>query len=576
MAVYKPTQCYPFAGAIDITRTFCTIVRDADGNWGAKRPEAIYLTGRIETNNSLVVGYKIRLILNDNVLFEGAKFSPFSELPKFDDDKTVNTGVNGTYFAIPVFQCGGEAEDFPNFVSLSYNALYSGLTGDERVEGWSLTNANVVGDYLIGEDETSGPEYFGNWDFDSSDYTYSYIGTWDGRLGGYLITEDDVIVFADGNNRCRRLCYLDAANKKLVVAEDSLFTATPSSYSERSLFYIKKGRQAGLYSYYDDNSGWLIHEGGDLNGRFYAFSGSVNDVPGFFGGQFSWEVSFLQGPKDARMSPSVIDGSYIYEIDMSGISDKYYDMVTSTGTVLGSNAKRLHLSSTFMEDGKYRLPGYGLQSQPVLLGTFCEIRYSDSLRMSPSFPVASYDASLGHVYPKDGYISQKDLEDFIAMGSGELKARFYKYSSNSEDTLSNEKVRLLFNDTTDFLIDPENVLVAGYNGVDGISLNAGDRVLWNSNYDFGRKNGIWVVNSSGKASRPADGDDWADYIGKAILVAEGTYASTVFESNAAAGNFELGSSSLYFFEQRPILLFDHSYSSDTHVREAMVDGNILD
>ena len=452
--IYKPSNCHPFASAIDLTKTFLRLEKKENGEWWQGVPEAVYLTGKVETDNKTVIGYKVRLYLDGNLVFEGKKFSPFSELPKFDDDKTVNTGRNGTYFAIPFFQCaGGNNWGDNNFKTLSYNALYSGLSEGETVEGTELSNPNVLADFLISyQDETAGADYSGNWTYNSSTMTLTCNDpAWDGTLnGGHLVTKNDVVVVVMlvNNSYLLLLCTLSDQPNILRCWVDSS-PVIPQDFNDRGFLFIKKGKRAGLYRYYyktGADSGDLVAKSKDWSGEFYGFDATLGNFTNFWEGSLSWEVTLLQGEeiKVEDMPHDVVDGSTLYYYKLPGSDTGFYDMRVNPGTILGSCAKRFHLSSM---DTPQKLPGEGMQSPLALVGTFCELYDSNDPRNKfvPSFPIASFDSSLGHVYPKDGYLTQAALGSFMNGVSGNLLARFYKLSSNESDILSNEKVRYYYN-----------------------------------------------------------------------------------------------------------------------------------
>ena len=298
--IYKPSNCHPFASAIDITKTFLRLEKKDRGEWGQGVPEAVYLTGKVETDNKTVIGYKVRLYLDGNLVFEGKKFSPFSELPKFDDDKTVNTGRNGTYFAIPFFQCAGISDWGDNiFKTLSYNALYSGLSTGETVEGWILANPNVLADFLISyQDETAGADYSGNWIYNNLTLT---LPTWDGTLnGGHRVTKDDVVavVMPKDDSLILMLCTLSDQPNTLRCWLDSS-PVIPQDFNDRGFLFIKKGNRAGLYRYYNNTSlgdfSYVVVKSKDWSGEFYGFDATLGNFTNFWGGSLSLEVILLQG-----------------------------------------------------------------------------------------------------------------------------------------------------------------------------------------------------------------------------------------------------------------------------------------
>lgn len=582
--IYKPSNCHPFASAIDITKTFLELEQRSN-SWVWKKPEAVYLTGKVETDNNLVIGYRVRLYMDGKKIFESDNVSPMSELPRFDEDKTINTGKNGTYFAIPFFQSTGTYNTVArNVVTQSYNAMY--LTGSTQalsdVFSPSFNCDYVISSATIGEMTTSDFDNATSWVVNGASITPRPDLTWDGKLnGGYTVTIDDIICFykAYGGYGQLFLCRLSSNPLGLTVLKT---ITSGTAYS--AAIHIRKGKYCGVYGYDASAAGSVSFvENVDWANVFYALGfpwpNSKTALAGFDGAQLSWEVVLYQGPEDYKELLYNADYDYQPNYFVEDIESKYHNMKVTSGTVLGSCAQRLHLACA----NETMLPGENMQTVPVLQNTFCELFDSidDTNRLTPSFLIGSFDASLGMAYPKDGYLSDVTLNDFRAGVSGEVMARFFKYSSNVEDALSNEKVDVCYDAITGnydgFLntLDPRDAIKPN-SVIDGVTLSRGQRVLWNTNFENGKYNGIWVVEDAGeKPSRPADGDNWADYIGKITLVSGGnTFAGRVYESTAGAGSYELGLVGLFFREQTPIVLFSLPSSDYEEVEAVFPDTDV--
>lgn len=579
MAIYKPTNCHPFADAIDITRAFLTVEEKEDGTWGVKQPDPVYLTCKLETGNTMAIGYKVRLYVGGNLAFEGTKVSPINELPAFADDATINSGVNGTYLAIPFIQHS------QYFVSTSWNSLY--LTGSKTNIDASRTPC-LKCDYFIGDmidgDNLPSPDNYSGWQTDDGSYFY-FNGGWNGKLnGGYVVEEGDVVCLScvyDGDSYIYMCHVVETAEHGLCLKATVLFVDVEQWAPCSGLLYIKKGDYCGLYQYHGDSAS----DPADLTSAidwgnrkvFYNSGLNQNAISGFGDSQLSWEIELYQGPED--YSSLVVSGGSAPYINhgAAGIPDRYFDMQITNGQILGSCAARLHLGTMVDNDvNNMLLPGEDLHDPLVLQDSFCELFNNIGTKatpvnrkMVPSFPISQFDSSLGIVYPKDGYLTQEALENFrvsSATNTGYdngkfVGARFYKYSSNASDLVSSEKARVYYNNLSDTTLDPRTFLVNGAT-VDGVVLNPNDRVLWNSSYASGKQNGLWVVPESGAPGRPADGDSYADYIGKVILITEGSKAGTVLQSDAVAGfSSELGEVPLWFQEQKPIRLHNQKYGA---------------
>ena len=105
-------------------------------------------------------------------------------------------------------------------------------------------------------------------------------------------------------------------------------------------------------------------------------------------------------------------------------------MVLNSGTVLGSNAKRLQISDT---QGERLLPGEGSTDPLVLQGRYVQLLHDDDDIGTRAY-IQTYDSSYGHVYPLDGSFT----EDMIASAN---RVRFYKYTNNTDSILPGDIVK---------------------------------------------------------------------------------------------------------------------------------------
>ena len=118
MAVYKPTYCYPYLEAVDLT------IPDGEK----------YFTCQIDTSNIKITGYRVELYNENNEkvfpLDEG-KISPLSELNDMDG----TLGLNGSELRFPFVQ-HWDPKIYP-----SYNAIYFKATN--YVDYYQKTNGSV-------------------------------------------------------------------------------------------------------------------------------------------------------------------------------------------------------------------------------------------------------------------------------------------------------------------------------------------------------------------------------------------------------------------------------------------------
>lgn len=588
--IYKPSNCHPFASAEDITKCFLHFEKNEKGVWEIVQPSGVYLVGKVETSNTRAIGYRINLYENGNLVFQGGKVSPISELPHFDDDKTVNTGINGTYLAIPLFQPGNwydtnSSQSLDLSITKSFNALYCTGEGSTNPPIRSQNTAGLITDYIIVDSikiqETDisldDCDKASQWaiEYDGSSmtgYIYSRFSAPQGlRLnGGNLVEENDVIFvkgIEQGQQHPGYLCVL--SSRKDTLGRVYLRIIQNVSISNKSPLYVRKGAYCGFYDRRDGDAISSIDWSVVFRALFSseAFPSGGNNITDIENDSFSWEIVLYQGPENYSSFVKTDQETNLPYLDTDMIVNYDYDMKIASGTILGSCAKRIHMSDFFAK--KY-IPGYELDSALALTGLYGEIFSTRDLRdrLIPSFPVASFDSSLGHVYPKDGYLSQESLERFeqnilLPRFPDTLGVRFYKYSSNMEDTLSNEKVATAYINVGERTLDPRTVLRPG-SVCGGVILDVGDRVLWCNSYvpsndQPGALNGLWVVGgtSQEEPTRPADGNEYSDYIGKAILVSGGERAGKVYIGNAVSGTVAtLGEIPLYFFEQRATKLFN--------------------
>ncbi len=108
-------------------------------------------------------------------------------------------------------------------------------------------------------------------------------------------------------------------------------------------------------------------------------------------------------------------------------------------------------------------------------------------------------------------------------------------------------------------------VIPGYT-MDGVTLAANDRVIL-KNSSSPQVNGIYVVNSSGAATRATDSDTWSEIVGTVVLVQEGsTQADTAWVCTSNEGG-TLGSTNITYANWSQALL-------DGTITSAKLGGDI--
>lgn len=80
MAIYKPSNCSPFLGAVDLTKP-------------------VYLQCDVNTSNVEITGYKIRILdNNNNIIFEGISYTPLPNSKIMEEEQI----FNGSVLAVPL------------------------------------------------------------------------------------------------------------------------------------------------------------------------------------------------------------------------------------------------------------------------------------------------------------------------------------------------------------------------------------------------------------------------------------------------------------------------------------------
>ena len=595
MAVYKATLCYPFLNAIDI--------RTAQYKDYSAQPMQ-YLTCQIDSSNTQITGYKIRILSDDNKQVfpvdttTDGKISPISELQLpalgYDSDSlNINSGFNGTTLRIPFFQSCDDK------VLTSYNAVYY--------------KPKYLADHIIADPAQTGlstpMDNVSNWTYNNGSLTYTWPNaTPEERtennivLDGKSILTGEIILVLNANNTNAVGLYevtgvYDEQSQTMttVLVQQNMITVLGKAVT------ILKGDQLHNFTYEINNAGTVYIKystGGtwvDKNDNEVTMLDSNNST-------YKWEITLYQGVPEIN-----IDGS----LDYTNVDPKWLDITLASGKIMGSTPNRIQIASDDDDtNGDIYIPE-GLDKAPIVLqGKYIELNNSN---VAPSgiltggvrTYVKTYDAVYGHIYPREDALTNIDNAYYC---------QFFKYSSNPDEILDTDIVNFCFNinmnltgleiystnvstqqeqlfsrtwrswtiDPGDETVSPSNryisIDITGYENL----IKDGDLILL-ANQTNQEQNGVYQINlitalpetdpaTHAKTShwclkRVNGYNKWSDYIGKVIYCqniknSTGNSRNMNMQSLASAGGTlwdintaSSGSSKLYFTEERPTLLF---------------------
>lgn len=587
MAVYKSTHCYPFMNNIDI--------RTALSNASSEDPYQI-LTCKVDTSNKNATGYSIRILDEDNnVIFpvdSNPKISPISELQDWlYESNGVNSGINGTYLKIPFFQ----SKDNP--IYSSYNAIY-------YTPKYNVDHLIASSDLIGSTNPFADPA---NWEKDGDNNYYKY--TWPSgteiekiknkiSLDGEIILEGQVILVANNSYAIGDIPsgfyrVIKVIDTSLVPGKEINATrlALISNWSVDGDFKttILKGKSYHNKIISKENSVYAF----DSTGILYKDISNNNILKLITGSTlYKWEITLYQGDYIKTGNPSYCD--------YSSTDNNNYDMVLTSGTILGSNNNRIQIAYNDAFDSN----GVGLdcdlpkQKEGVLVlqGKYIDFgTNTSSLFSNHRAYVRNYDSSYGHVYPLDGSVIMETV-------STNDYAQFFKLSNDPDAILETDKIQWGTSAQTSFVYLNENHDdYESYNNFMNLPINkriygilksslqdispslksieAGQKILF-TNMDRSYQNGVYEVYERSDLSpstyviflkRVSPYNKWGTYIGKVFYVesyveAGGTLTARNIESLAGSNpdaslwnpdtvSTGSGSSNLYFTEEMPILLF---------------------
>lgn len=432
MAVYKPTYCYPYLEAVDLT------IPDGEK----------YFTCQIDTSNIKITGYRVELYNENNEKvfspYKG-KISPLSEL-----NDTGNTlGLNGSELRFPFVQ-HWDSKIYPSYNAIYFKATnyvdyYQAQLSDSIVANGrtiyknkgvlvevdrdsSVTNEEIqrqyIGKYVLlngnmllvtsencvnvpittlGSGERSGPE------------AYSPIFVLNGQLfedEGTQFNIDDSFVFVGDT---------------LLIGE-ALYTADydglylKHNLSEGAIVYIKGGAiNAGKILQYQNGelvdsaeSAWC-----DVNGNSLAISNK--------GKTYKWQITLYSGERGAIRTTGA-NGAV--EISYDSMADNEFNTVLTSGTILGSTADRIQ--------GPISDKIYAKQWLQLLRKN----DKGDWLQVGTRTYIESYSQTLGYIYPVSGDSRGFSNDNLYPTDGSQAATHFavYKYSNDPNSITSQTSV----------------------------------------------------------------------------------------------------------------------------------------
>lgn len=347
MAVYKPTYCYPYLEAVDLT------IPDGEK----------YFTCQIDTSNIKITGYRVELYNENNEkvfpLNEG-KISPLSELN--DTDGTL--GLNGSELRFPFVQHWG-SKIYP-----SYNAIYFKAT-------------NYVDYYQ--------PEPFDNTDMIIFNGQLYYAK--DGKPTSEPVVVDGSFIFVGDSLLIGQDFY--------TITLDGLGNKT-GSLAQSSIVYVKGGdANAGKILQYTNGTFGESSSGAwcDIAGNPLAISNK--------GKTYKWQITLYSGERGAIRTTNKKNGAI--EISYDLMADNEFNTVLTSGTILGSTADRIQgpisdkiYAKQWLQLGYLYLDDKGNSKfKQVGIRTYIE-SYSQSLGCIYPISGDSRGFSNDNLYPTDG------------------------------------------------------------------------------------------------------------------------------------------------------------------------------
>lgn len=431
MAVYKPTYCYPYLEAVDLT------IPDGEK----------YFTCQIDTSNIKITGYRVELYNENNEKvfpLNKGKISPLSEL----NDTGNTSGLNGSELRFPFVQ-HWDPKIYP-----SYNAIYFKATNYVDYYQAQLSDSIVANGRTIYKNKGVLVEVDRDSSVTNEEIQRQYIGKYVLLNGNMLLVTSEncvnvPITTLGSGERSGPEAYspIFVSNGQLFEDEDTQFNIDDSfvfvgdtlligealytadynglylkrNLSEGAIVYIKGGAiNAGKILQYQNGelvdsaeSAWC-----DVNGNSLAISNK--------GKTYKWQITLYSGERGAIRTTGA-NGAV--EISYDSMADNEFNTVLTSGTILGSTADRIQ----------------GPISDKIYAKQWLQLLKKDEknnwVQVGTRTYIESYSQTLGYIYPVSGDsrgFNNSDLYDVkTVMVNDEEKVitpathfAVYKYSNN--------------------------------------------------------------------------------------------------------------------------------------------------
>lgn len=264
---------------------------------------------------------------------------------------------------------------------------------------------------------------------------------------------------------------------------------------------------------------------------------------------------------------------------------KWYDMVVTSGKVLGTTKQRLQ---GILSEEIYRDYFVQLCSDIYDVNTVSKSSNTNFVGKS-RVRITSYDRSFGYVYPQDGYIEDADINNANYF-------QVYKYTNDPNAVSPYRQVDFAtktdiddvkydgktpsdddkLHKESDFseyyiqvypgIITESNLLASNYGAANGTgSLTTSSKILF-KNQDNAALNGVFSfagLSTAGEGGAARTTIRWirspiansiTSFINNAFYVLTGEYAGLNFESNAKVGD-ALDSTALNFTLEKPVVIY---------------------